>query len=80
MEVPSGANNEATLLELKALLNSAKLASNNGAKAQSVQIALPHEAKPYGKAILVSSPARRTAFKAKSRVKLKTFQPIRANF
>ena len=62
-EAPSGANNEFTSLEGKALYSSAK--------ALSAHIALPR-----GEAM---TSARKSAFKAKSRAKPKTFQPIKAS-
>ena len=75
VEAPFSVDSEVTLLEGKALLNSAKLAFNSGAKALSAQIA-----SPCGEAIPASPLARRTASKAKFRVKPKTFQLIMANF
>jgi len=78
-EPPSGANSEAISLEEKALLKSAKLASNCRAKALSAQIVSPHEAKPRGEAVPASPPLRKIASKAKFRVKPKTFQPISDN-
>ena len=80
VEARSGAYNETTSLQGKALLYSAKLASNSRAKALSAQIISPLETKPCVEAVSVSPPARRTTSNANSRVMPKTFQPIRDNF
>ena len=75
VEAPFGADSEATLLDGKTLLNSAKLTSNGGAKALSAHRALPH-----GEAIPASPPAKRSASKATSKVNPKLFSPSRLIF
>ena len=66
VEASSDNDNEVTSFEEKAVPNSVKVLS--------AQIA-----SPCGEVILASHSARRSASKAKSKVKPKTFQPIRAN-
>ena len=73
VEAPFGADSEAISLEGKALLNSAKLASNSRATTLSAQIALPREAKPRGETVSASPPAKKIASKAKSKVEPKIF-------
>ena len=51
VEAPFSADSEATSLEGKKLLNSAKLATNSRAKALTAQIVSPREAKPRGEAV-----------------------------
>lgn len=59
VEAPFSADSEATSLEGKAQLNSAKFTSYSRAKVLSSQITSPRDAKPRGKAVPSLPPAKK---------------------